>query len=211
MDYLFTRTLFVGAHADDVELFAGGTIARFADCSKVLTFSRHRGVKHSPPEEFEWSMRLLGISPKHSEVLDLPACQPPPASFADHHKVMYDRLVWYSGVYQPSMVVTHQSTDTNQDHRFVYELVLRVFKNRCSIICGEFPHNDLPKADRRMFIEITGDCLMRKIEALECYQSQRATNRPYLYPDRMELVARLHGYNTRSEYAEAFEVVQLWL
>jgi LmbE family N-acetylglucosaminyl deacetylase len=209
---LFERILFVGAHVDDVELFAGGTIARFAENARVIAFSHHKGVRPSPPEEFQESMRILGVHPKRQVAHDLPACQDPPESFSNYHKWMYDELVRVGNVYQPTLVVTHQSTDTNQDHKFVHELVLRVFKRASSIICGEFWYNDFPPASRCLYVDVEGDCLLRKVEALNCYASQRVPGgRPYFNQERTVERARAHGERVHCEFAEAFEVIRLCL
>jgi LmbE family N-acetylglucosaminyl deacetylase len=109
-----------------------------------------------------------------------------------------------------SLVITHQSTDTNQDHRTVYEEVVRVFKTRCSIIAGCFPYNDFPiQTDRRMFIRLHKNEVKNKVEALSFYKSQQVNHRSYFDPERIWATASYFGQFAGSDFAEAFEVISL--
>lgn len=203
---LFKRPLFVGAHVDDVELFAGGTIARFASDCRVLAFSRHRGVYESPPEEFADSMDVLGV--EQFKTLDLQACQPGEASMMWNRDALYDTLAEYKD--WATIVVTHQSTDTNQDHKQVHDEVLRCFRGT-PVICGAFPYNDVPMADRRFFVRLAVEHVNMKRWALDKYESQRMVYRQYLTKDAILAQLRFWGQLANCEYAEAFEVVRMWI
>lgn len=205
MEGLFANPLFVGAHVDDVELFAGGTIHRFRENARVISFSRHKGVLPSPPSEFWSSLAELGVEDR-GEASDLPACQAGEVSFVHNRQFIHQVLIGH----EPSVAVTHQSTDTNQDHRAIYEEVLRVFKGKCPIICGAFFNNDTPFADRRMFVKIGREDLDAKIRAIQCYRSQRVCERPYFDEVRIEAEARYFGGMIGAEFAEAFEIIRIW-
>jgi len=203
------RILFVGAHADDVELFAGGTMARFASQSSVICFSRHRGIYESPEEEFTASLTSLGILPVASILSDLEACGDRENSFSAHRQFIFDLLRCTDGV---SLVVTHQSTDTNQDHIALRDEVLRVFKGRVPVIGGSFYANDYPLAARTLLVSLAVEHVERKIEALRCYKSQQKEHRGYFDPDRIWAEARYWGgFVQDAEFAEAFESERLWI
>jgi LmbE family N-acetylglucosaminyl deacetylase len=205
---LFDRVLVVGAHVDDAELFAGGTIARFASTTRIMVFSRHWGILPSPEEEFRRSCEVLGLECGHCISRDLPACQPAGASFHANRHGIYRELESLRNSYKPTLVITHQSTDTNQDHRQVHEEVLRVFR-KTSILCGTFLLNDLPSADRRFFVAVDSLHLQKKIDALSCYESQIREHRTYFDPALITCEARVYGEMVGEKYAEAFEVIRL--
>jgi len=204
---LFDSPLFVGAHVDDVELFAGGTLARFSEGARVTAFSSHKGIRPSPEQEFVESMRALGVSQDNCFAGNFPACQPGKESFAANRHLLYSTLAETECV---SVVITHQSTDYNQDHRQVYEEVVRVFGRRCSILGGCFPSNDIPAADRRFFVVLQEEHVAAKIEAVGCYDSQRAY-RPYFEPKVLRTQMEYWGSLIGCEYAECFEVIRLWV
>jgi LmbE family N-acetylglucosaminyl deacetylase len=205
---LFDRPLFVGAHVDDVELFAGGTLHRFGIRAKVLAFSRHRGVYESPKGEFEHSMVVLGIGEKMYKTFDLQACQPGEASMAWNRDALYDTLVQYKS--WATVVITHQSTDTNQDHKQVHDEVLRAMRGM-PVICGSFPHNDIPTADRRFFVELEELDVSRKVQAIASYESQIRNHRPYFDEETVRAHCRYWGSLIGKKYAEAFEVMRMWI
>lgn len=209
---LFSKPLFVGAHTDDIELFAGGTVARFAHLSFLVAFSQHAGKGNylSPTEEAFEAAKCLGLHKSQIVIGTLPACQKPPESFFDHRVWIADTLREALAFHSPSIVITHQSTDTNQDHKFVHDEVKRVFKN-IPIICGCFPANDIPAADRRLFVKLDYKQTRAKVEAVKAYESQRADHRQYLSEGNILHQLRFFGSLIGTEYAEAFEVVRLWV
>lgn len=206
MERLFDRPLFIGAHVDDVELFSGATIHRFRKNAHVLAFSKHLGICLAPLHEFKDSMKELGVS--HIECQDFMACQNGIESFTYKRQEIANILLAYYRL-GPSVVVTHQSTDTNQDHKAVHDEVLRVFKGQCPILCGTFSANDVPMADRRLFVEVSLENIHQKVRALNCYASQRRGYRGYLSKDGVSAEAKFYGNKIGCEYAEAFEVIQL--
>lgn len=208
----FQRSLFIGAHVDDVELFAGGTISRCVreGCGVgVVCFSRHKGVMESPPNEFALSMDVFGVGPMMSWCDDLMAVQSGPNSFNARRGEISDCLRKWRDSFQPTIVVTHQSSDTNQDHQQVFNEVLRIFKGYCSIICGCFPSNDIPAAERNLLVELTEEDIKRKTEAVMRYDSQRAEHRNYLHSSVLFGQACYWGSLCEKRYAEQFEVVRL--
>lgn len=206
---LFDYPLFVGAHADDIELFAGGTVARFSHLARLVTFSVHRGQERPSSKEEVWAAAdKLGVGKDRCIIIDLAACQPYPDSFEAHRESV--ALLLHSRK-PASVVITHQSTDTNQDHKVVHDEVKRVFKADTPIICGCFAHNDLPPANRLMFVKLSTSEAAAKVRALKEYKSQVLPHRKYFESDAlvadMEYFGRLIGH----PYAEAFEVIRLWV
>lgn len=205
---LFKKILVIGAHADDVELFAGGTISRFCNLATVLVFSQHRGQQRSPMGgEFHRSMEVLGVDPARTHILDYPACVETLDSMQNKREELAHTM---RNVFDGhTLVITHQSTDTNQDHQLIHREVVRVFKGCIPIICGQFPNNDVPMADRRFFVELSESNVTSKIGALSCYESQHS-GRPYFGGETIRAVAQVNGAMIGKTLAEAFEVIRLW-
>lgn len=205
---LFERPLFIGAHSDDIELFAGGTLARFAESASVLVFSHHGGGVgvFSPHEEMMAAMKIFGIDTKRFISYGYRACT---GEFESGREIIAERMKVIFDFYKPDIVITHQSSDTNQDHQLIYREVLRVFKDKCSILCGCFPSNDLPPAKRSLFIKLTKDQVDKKMAALMCYESQRKIHRTYLLREVLYEQMKFWGSLVNSIYAEPFEVMRL--
>jgi len=144
------RILFIGAHCDDVELFAGGLLACACFAGRhvgVLVFSDHRGVLSEAAAgqargELRDNLAWLGTE-SGTAVHDhcgpmLPACR---GAFQSERGALYAAMEALRSDYD--LVVTHTPTDTNQDHRQVAEEAARVFKAHATLLGGEFPNNDL--------------------------------------------------------------------
>lgn len=207
------RILFVGAHCDDIELFAGGLLARVCRTGRragVLAFSDHRGIVDDERAaqagaEFGENVAALAARPgariiNHSKVL-LPACQ---GVFESERAVIYAALETLRGQYD--LVVTHRPSDTNQDHRQVALEAARVFKAHASLLGGEFPGNDIGGATPACYVPLTREDVDRKVEMVLRYRSQQFNDRPYFDEDVIRALARVRGSQIRREAAEAYSI-----
>lgn len=214
------RVLFVGAHCDDIELFAGGLLAELClgglgagHRVGVLVFSDHRGVvddarAHAAREEMRANLALLGrlaaeggrAPVDHTELL-LPACR---GAFEAERGAIYAALESLRDRYD--LVVTHAPTDSNQDHAQVAAEAMRVFKAHASLLGGEFPSNDLGDFRAQLFVPISPRALDAKVRMIGAYASQRFGGRPYFDEGAIRGLARMRGGQIREEAAEAFAV-----
>ncbi len=207
---LFDKPLFVGAHSDDIELFAGGTVARYHENCKLTVFSQHAGCTLSDWEEAVAAAKIMGVTRDQLTVGDLPACQPTPRSFADYRDQIFKDLAHLRDKWSPTVVITHQSSDTNQDHKQVHDEVKRVFRNT-PILGGCFPYNDLPAADRRLFVLLGREQVEAKVAAIRAYKSQLLPHRSYMGEDVVRAQLRFYGTLVNSVFAEAFEIIRIWV
>lgn len=211
---LAERILFVGAHCDDIELFAGGLLARACFTGRqvgVLVFSDHRGVldldtaaraRAEFTENLAWLRAESGTELRdHSDQM-LPACR---GAFQSERGVLYAAMEALRPDYD--LVVTHAPTDTNQDHRQVAEEAARVFKAHASVLGGEFPNNDLGGFTPQVYVALSARELDAKVRMVGRYRSQDFGGRPYLDPEMVRALARLRGSQIREPAAEAFAVV----
>lgn len=207
------RVLFVGAHCDDIELMAGGLLARA--CFEQLTvgalvFSDHRGVVAQPVADEarrEFLANLAELEARtgtrvtdHTGVL-LPACR---GAFEAERGALYAALEALRDRYD--LVVTHHADDTNQDHRQVALEAMRVFKAHATLLGGEFPNNDLGDFCAQVYATLSPAALDAKVAMVTRYRSQRFNGRPYLDAAVIESLARVRGAQVREPAAEAFSV-----
>lgn len=207
-----TKVLFVGAHADDVEIGAGAWIHRLVKNGNidpyVLAFSGHRGVEanYSPQieTEFRESMACLGVT--HGVLHDYEACT---GQMQSSRAKIYALLDEFRKKTKPSMVVTHPIWDSNQDHTLIAAEVLRVFKKSATILYWEFPTNEVHAMAPNVFIEVEKEDVMAKIDALMCYRSQagQATH-SYMLPTVVMAQAVFRGSLIDRPHAEAFYSVR---
>ena len=81
---------------------------------------------------------------------------------------------------------------------------MRAFKE-CTILGYEQPWNNIT-FDTTAFVLLEDRHLRKKIEALNCYESQRC--RAYFDDDFIQSLARTRGVQINACYAEAFEVIR---
>lgn len=206
--------LFVGAHCDDVELFAGGLLAKLAygRATKigVLVFSDHRGiVSDAAAAEARGELRdnLAWLSDAsgapivdHTDVL-LPACS---GAFEAERATIYAALERLRASYD--LVVSHCAADTNQDHRQVAAETARVFKAHATLLAGEFPNNDVGGFAPAVYVELDERDVAAKARMVSRYRSQDFGGRPYLDEELVRALARVRGSQIRAKWAEAFAV-----
>ena len=208
------RILFVGAHCDDVELFAGGLLARACREGRevgVSVFSDHRGVvdedaaaraRAELAENLAWLSETTSARVTDHSGLWLPACR---GAFEAERGAIYAALEALRDCYD--MVVTHAAGDTNQDHRQVAAEARRVFKAHATVLGGEFPANDVGAFSPAVWVPLSEADLAAKVALVGRYGSQRAAHRPYLEEDVLRGLARVRGAQVQRRAAEAFEIV----
>lgn len=205
------RILFIGAHCDDIELMAGGLLARACFSGRavgVLVFSDHRGVvDHATAAQARQEMRdnLAWLASESSNgPLDhsgtmLSACH---GEFETRRGELYAAMEALRGDYD--LVVSHPPTDTNQDHRQVVAEAARVFKAHATLLGGEFPNNDLGDFAPQVFVPLTAREIEAKARMVEHYRSQNFGGRPYVSGDVVRALARVRGAQIREPAAEAY-------
>jgi LmbE family N-acetylglucosaminyl deacetylase len=206
--------LFVGAHCDDIELFAGGFLSRAARSGVrvgVVVFSDHRGVL--APEmaaqalaEHRANMRWLAAR-TGAEIVDhtgrlLPACQ---GAFEAERGRIHAALESLRDRYE--LAVTHPEHDTNQDHQQVAREAARVWKAHATLLSGEFPSNDLGGGRLDVYVALEERDIEAKVHMVKSYVSQAFGGRPYLDERVVRALAALRGSQVREPWAEAFGVL----
>lgn len=192
--------LAIGAHTDDVELGAGATISRLVDDGVAVTIAAMGlggyGDDVCDEDEAMAAAAVLGV--QHVVVGDHAT-----RSHSGHRQRILDELVRLNETCSPDLVIAPDPTDLHQDHSQVGAEVLRAFKSR-TVITYRFPWNAAyPAPDlASLVVEVTANCVRRKIEALQCYQSQ--SSKYYMSAAVISSLARVAGASIGVDYGEAF-------
>jgi LmbE family N-acetylglucosaminyl deacetylase len=202
------KVLVLAPHTDDGELGCGGTIARFVDTGAKVHYAAFSIAEASVPPEFPSNIletevkaatKKLGI-----DAARLLLFQYPVRHFAAHRQEILEDLVALNRKIQPDLVIMPPTHDLHQDHMTVASEGLRAFK-QTSILCYELPWNNLNFATQ-CFAALSPEQLQRKVDALECYESQKHRN--YLSAEFVRGLASTRGVQVGQAHAEAFEVVR---
>jgi LmbE family N-acetylglucosaminyl deacetylase len=197
------KVLGISPHVDDIELGAGGYIARLLEEGHevfVLAFSIGNPDTGSDQWEFLESIKTLGV--KNSKVLAYP-CR----GFDEHRQDILDFLIAYKDEHVPDLVLVPSQANIHQDHEVVTQEAMRAFRT-CSILGYEMPWGDLRPFHPQFYARLTIKHLNLKLSALQQYKSQ--LSRQYVHTDTVAALAVKRGMQVRASYAEAFEVIR-WI
>jgi LmbE family N-acetylglucosaminyl deacetylase len=191
--------LVIGAHPDDIEIGAGGTLLTLAQSQPGLR--AHYVV-------------LTGTANRQDEARDAARSFLPGADLGvDFHDLPEGRLpaVWerakdaleqVARSCSPDIVIAPSRDDAHQDHRTIAEIVPTVFRDQL-YLAYEIPKWDGDFGRPGTYFPLTAEVAQRKVELLhKCFPSQRHRD---WWDDEVFLgLARLRGMECRAPYAEAF-------
>ncbi len=194
--------LCLGAHPDDIEIGAGGTILSLIET----------GVK----VEVAWAV-LSGSKVRTSEASASAAAflsgaeksKLETGSFRDGFFPYQGEKIknWFEnlkGVIVPDVIFTHSRDDAHQDHREICQLTWNTFRNHL-IFEYEVPKWDGDLGQPNVFMPLTEAIMARKVSLLlEHFGTQRSKD--WFDAETFKGLARLRGLECRSPsgYAEAF-------
>ena len=196
--------LAIGAHPDDIEIGAGGTILRLAAEGRLaavtwVVFSGN--AERAAEARASAELFLAGVARTTVEV----------AGFSDGFfpwsgeavKTMFERL---KGEVRPDLVMTHRRADAHQDHRLLAELTWNTWRDHL-VLEYEIPKYEGDLTPPNLYVPLAGDAIERKLELLmSAFPSQKG--RAWFTPDTFRALLRLRGVecNAPSGYAEGFHL-----
>jgi LmbE family N-acetylglucosaminyl deacetylase len=193
--------LCLGAHADDIEIGAGGTILswiaagiRLKVCWCVLSATG--------PREAEAAVSASAFLAGADSSVQLGQFHD---SFFPYQGA--DIKAWLGAVaatVEPDVILTHGRHDAHQDHREVCQLTWNLFRDHL-ILEYEIPKWDGDLGQPTLYMPLTVATLERKIELLlEHFATQRS--KAWFDAETFRGLARLRGMECRAPegYAEAF-------
>jgi LmbE family N-acetylglucosaminyl deacetylase len=192
--------LAIGAHCDDIEIGAGGTIL---------------SVLAARPVELHWVI-LTSTPERRAEALASAAAFRAGAGGATIVYEFRDGFLPYEGpavkeafealkdLPAPDVIFTHYRGDLHQDHRLVSELTWNTFRDHL-IFEYEIPKYDADLGHPNVFVPLEDGTLRRKWELLwESFPSQRG--RRWFTEETIRALARVRGIEsgTSAGFAEGF-------
>lgn len=206
MNFFGKRTLFLGAHPDDIELGCGGLLHHIvhktdADVLCVtLSDNQKNPDLHNVVEEHFRSMAILGV-PKEKIVLGPFTTR----VFPDARQDILEYFLMLRKDFKPDLIFVHSKEDIHQDHNVMTEEALRAYRGitvlgfdvvRSSY--GFFPH---------FIVEVTEEDVNKKIEALSQYETYR--DRYYFNAELTRSIMVRHGALAECPFAEGFDILRI--
>jgi LmbE family N-acetylglucosaminyl deacetylase len=196
--------LAIGAHPDDIEIAAGGTLAKMRDAgyqinALVLTQGERGGDGGARQDDAKNGAEFLGV--ENIEVLDCTDTR----LITDVVDVTnaIERMIERT---KPDIIFTHSNHDIHQDHQLVFESTLRAARDtRTTILCYESP--SVTQDFRPTYFVEVGNYVDVKIQAVREHRDQR--KKAYMKPDFIRGKLSFRGSQAKVEYAEGFEVVRM--
>lgn len=202
------RLLVVGAHPDDIEIGAGGSLLSLAGSRPGLQvrYVVLTGTMERQNEARQAAQSFLPEADLSLDLLSLPEGRLP-AAWA-HVK---DALESVARGWVPDLIMAPSCTDAHQDHRTIGEVVPTVFRDAL-YLAYEVPKWDGDLGRASVYMPLSSEIARRKVELLnKCFPSQH--RRDWWDEEVFLGMARLRGLECRAHYAEAFScskcVVQL--
>ena len=198
-------------HTDDAELGMGGTISYLVEKGKNITYIGFSTAEKSVPDAFprdilktevKKATNKLGIKPENLFIYNY-----------EVRKLNYVRqevledLIRIRKTTEFDMVFIPSLHDIHQEHATIAQEGVRAFKNT-TLLGYELIWNNLT-FNTQCFVKLEQRHIEVKVEALKEYRSQG--EKDYMSPDFIRSLARMRGVQIGCEYAEAFEVIRLFL
>ena len=185
----YNNILVLAPHTDDGELGLGGTISKLIELGKKVTYVAFSTAQQSVPEGFPKDILKTEVKKATAQLGIL------------EELIRLKKTNSFDLVFIPSL------HDIHQDHTTIAQEGLRAFKNT-TLLGYELIWNNLT-FNTQCFVELNKEHIQAKVEALKAYESQGT--RDYLSEEFIFSLAKTRGVQAGCPYAEAFEVIRLFL
>ena len=211
---MFQRSLFVGAHLDDIELAAGGVAAALVRLGAEVRFlvmssseyTSYDGTRHREAEvalaEGRAAADALGV--KQLDVLAFPAKD------VENHSTVVEAINAVVDEFVPTMVFTHWPFDTHRSHANTALATIAASRYYNSVVMYEpiTPSGRSYVGFRPQLYIGIDDTIEQKLSALRCHRSEyEKYGEQWL--EGVKARARYRGYEMQAQFGEAFEVSRL--
>ena len=195
------RLLVLGAHPDDAEIGAGGTILRLLaerPRTRVLwAVACYAGTEREAEGRASACAFLRGAEAAEVKVWEYRD------GFLPYEPSVKERFESELKPFDPHLVLTHARDDRHQDHRVVSDLAWNTFRRTATIVEYEVPKWDADLGRPNAYVRLDRDTLGRKVELLMNHFLSQAA-RDWFDPDTFRGLARLRGVEAGAGLAEAF-------
>jgi LmbE family N-acetylglucosaminyl deacetylase len=206
--------LAVSAHADDVEIGCGGTVALHAQNGDnvyilVMTSSFYTNydgqiLRNKTEGDFE---EKEGASILGGKLINL-GFETKEVPYSSKTVELINKII---DEYNIDIIYTHWYHDTHQDHMRTTQSVLAAGRYVKNILMyePEYPAGRSYLGFRNQYYVDIGSTFEKKMKAILKHKSQVKKYGEELFLSAIEARARHRGYETGVKYAECFEVIRL--
>lgn len=201
------RVLAIGAHADDIEIGAGGTILTWIASGAEVSVDWC--VLSAPGERADEARASASDFLAGAARSDIHLGDFRDGYFPAERTAVKDWVEGLKRLERPDLILCHQRDDAHQDHRLVCELAWNTFRDHL-ILEYEIPKWDGDLGRPNAYVGLSEQTLVRKIELLhKHFGTQRS--KAWFDDETFRGLARLRGVECRERYAEAFFARKLLL
>ncbi len=192
--------LALGAHCDDIEIGAGGTLLKIFDnyeinAVKWVVFASNEVRRKEAIDSAD--LFLKGI--KNSDVVINKYRDGFLPFLAAEVKDFFESI---KKDFVPDVIFTHYRDDRHQDHRLVSDLTWNTWRNHL-ILEYEIPKYDGDLGIPNFYVPLEDSYINKRNEILmQAFVSQR--DKHWFDDDTFKALPRLRGMESASAYAEAF-------
>lgn len=193
----------IGAHPDDIEIGAGGSIALHRSKEHtvhfiVVTSGGELSDRAKRERECERAAKILDVNNLH--FLDYPDTE------VTYEGELVKRIDDILESVDADRVYIHSEKDTHQDHRNAALASIAAARNVDEVLSFESP-STRSSFSPQYYSPLPESVLERKIEAIRAHESQ--SEKKYLEAEAMQGLARFRGRQANTRYAEAFQVIRI--
>jgi LmbE family N-acetylglucosaminyl deacetylase len=198
------RVLVVGAHADDIEIGAGGTLFRLL-AERPHTHVDWVVLSGTPERQEEAHVSAEAFLAGVDHAVHLEAF--PDGRFALIGTALKDYFASRLQPLRPDLVLTHRRQDAHQDHRAVADLSWQTFRG-ATLAAYEIPKWEGDLVSPNGYVRLDDDLVQRKVDLLMALFPSQA-GKPWFDPELFRGLMRLRGAEAGVRYAEAFTCEKL--
>jgi LmbE family N-acetylglucosaminyl deacetylase len=196
------RILCLGAHSDDIEIGAGGTLLKLAERRSDLEIWWIVFSAPGPRADEAWRSAdeyLAGVERKQIRIGSFRE-----SYFPSEWPAIKDWFEEIKAKFNPDIVLTHYREDRHQDHRVLSDLAWNTFRNHL-ILEYEILKYDGDLGCPNVFIPLSEQLCARKIELLLKHFMTQSTKH-WFTGDTFQAMHRIRGIECASTAgrAEAF-------
>ena len=201
------RLLCLGAHCDDVEIGAGGTIRRLIE--RHAPVDVHWEVLASTPEREREARASAAewLQGARSATVEVRAFRE--SYFPEAWAALKDHLFAVRSAFSPDLVLTHRRADRHQDHRTLGELTWNTFRDHL-ILEYEVAKYEGDLGHPNVYVPLQEPEVEQKIARLRRHFASQAS-KPWFDAESFRALLRLRGVECNARFAEAFHGSKLVL
>lgn len=205
--------LAIGAHADDVELGLGGTIAKHVSSGDqvhilLVTHSEYSNFDGKLVRSRETALKEAWDAAKVMGVSNLECLNYETKAVCYDVKLIED-INRHIDTVKPNVIYTHWDGDINQDHSAISQATIVAGRNVPRILMYRSNWYKSYKHFENNFYVDVSDFIGTKIEAIKAHVSEMS-RRGEDWTDFFKNQCRINGQEVGVRYAESFQVIK-WL